>query len=135
MNDEFVIYDPDQALPRYIIHFRKTGSPNIAAMASLGSLAGQPFKLTKIQTSRIINMNDPYEAHFSRAAAIFHQVFVVFLFSINASWRQLNQKTFNKCVLGFTSFYVTNAQDKHHGTKKKEFKKRALFLPFSFIHI
>jgi hypothetical protein len=75
LNDEFVIYDPDQALPRYIIHFAKTGTPSqVSIPKSLGSLAGQKFKLTKVVASRTIDMNDPYGAHFSRASGIFYQV-------------------------------------------------------------
>ena len=96
LNDEFVIYDPDQALPRYIIHFAKTGTPSqVSIPKSLGSLAGQKFKLTKVVASRTIDMNDPYGAHFSRAAGIFHQVFKYCLLNLKCTDKGRRKSYFN----------------------------------------
>ena len=38
--DEFVIYDPDQAIPRYIIHYR-TGKNSLAAVINVKQLIQQ----------------------------------------------------------------------------------------------
>ena len=73
LNDEFVIYDPDQALPRYIIHFTSRGT--VSGPPPLKSaVAGQSFVDKKIQATRPIDLNCPFQASYSRAAAYFYQV-------------------------------------------------------------
>ena len=72
-NDEFVIYDPDQALPRYIIHFTNSGT--VSGPAPMRSVAaGQSFVVKKIQATRTQDMNCPLEACYARAASHFQQV-------------------------------------------------------------
>ncbi|XP_028413034.1 NFX1-type zinc finger-containing protein 1-like [Dendronephthya gigantea] len=73
-NDEFVIFDPDQALPQYIIHFSTTGK---SVPPSPTPLTTQPFLRKKMQPSRAVNFTDPFqiyyniaESHFRRMAAM-----------------------------------------------------------------
>jgi hypothetical protein len=73
LNDEFVIYDPDQAIPRYIIHF--TNSRTVSGPAPLRSVvAGQPFVVREMQAARVIDTTCPFEACYARASGYFHQV-------------------------------------------------------------
>ena len=74
MNDEFVIFDPDQALPKYIIHYQVTSSQTVRPQ-SLAQLANQKFKVTTIEaTKRVVDLNDPYKPHFDNALAMFYKV-------------------------------------------------------------
>ncbi len=52
-NDEFVVFDPHQALPRYIIHYRVTGVSFAASSFSpLSSLTTKTFDIKTVQPSR-----------------------------------------------------------------------------------
>ena len=69
-NDEFVIFDPDQALPQYIIHFSDSTVPSPSAYTP------QPFAVTKMKASRTVDFTNPFElfanlaeCHFRRMAA------------------------------------------------------------------
>ncbi|XP_046848079.1 uncharacterized protein LOC124441657 [Xenia sp. Carnegie-2017] len=58
MNDEFVIFDPDQALPQYIVHYSISKdvlppSPSIHTTES--------FSIKKMYPSREVNFQDPFE--------------------------------------------------------------------------
>ena len=67
-NDEFVIFDPDQALPQYIIHFSDSNNP-------LPPFPKPPttssFSVRKMKASRTVNFHDPYEMYYSFAEAHF----------------------------------------------------------------
>jgi hypothetical protein len=73
INDEFVIFDPDQALPQYIIHFSST---NNVVPPSPKLLTPLPFLTQNMKASRSVNFQDPFamyynwaESHFRRMAA------------------------------------------------------------------
>ena len=73
MNDEFVIFDPDQALPQYIIHFSDT--KNVLPPPPTAP-PNQTFFVKNIQPTRTVNFQDPFEmqycyaeSHFRRMAA------------------------------------------------------------------
>ena len=56
-NDEFVIFDPDQALPQYIIHFSDLPpSPSV--------LTNKPITVTKMKASRTVDFQNPYEMYY-----------------------------------------------------------------------
>ena len=73
INDEFVIFDPDQALPQYIIHFsdsKKLVPPSPSVHSQ------QSFTVKNMKASRLVNFQDPFEmfynfaeCHFRRMAA------------------------------------------------------------------
>ncbi|XP_048576294.1 uncharacterized protein LOC5506123 [Nematostella vectensis] len=64
MNDEFVIFDPAQALPQYIVHYSTTGLPPPQQLAA----AGQPFIKKNMKPSRTVDPNDPFENFYNLAA-------------------------------------------------------------------
>ena len=73
-NDEFVIFDPDQALPQYIIHFSDS---NTVLPPSPSVHTQQPITVQKMKATRTVNFQDPFEmfynfaeSHFRRMAAI-----------------------------------------------------------------
>ena len=73
INDEFVIFDPDQALPQYIIHFSST---NNFVPPSPTSLTTHSYFKKNMTASRTVNFQDPFEmfynfaeSHFRRMAA------------------------------------------------------------------
>ena len=72
-NDEFVIFDPDQALPRYIIHYKVKFSQKVI-LQSLGALTDHSFRITSIHPSRFTDFDDPYKPHLDNATAIFFKV-------------------------------------------------------------
>ena len=87
-NDEFVIFDPDQALPKYIIHYRVSGYQAGPNLAPLRTLSSQGFQVHTVKASRNVDMNDPFRAHYDRAVVKFYEVslysnVVHFYFSIN----------------------------------------------------
>jgi len=69
-NDEFIVYDPRQALPSYIIHFVKGSVNNL--MTKLPSSSS--FKVTNVKPKRTMNETDPYEAQFMIAESRFHRL-------------------------------------------------------------
>ena len=85
MNDEFVIFNPHQALPRYIIRFQNTGGHHGLATSaaittpaptplSLKLLGGPSFHRIQVLASRIVDPNDLKQGHFDRAVTKFFQV-------------------------------------------------------------
>jgi hypothetical protein len=74
LNDEFVIFDPDQAFPKYIIHYTRSGVPSGYTFANTPSATALPFKVTTIEASRVISLDDPNEPHRLRASEHFYQV-------------------------------------------------------------
>ena len=69
-NDEFVIFNPDQALPQYIIHFSSGGlAPPLHGLLP----ANKTFSKTNVVASRTVDFSDPFgiyyriaESHFMR---------------------------------------------------------------------
>ena len=70
-NDEFVIFDPDQALPRYIIHFSST---HTVLPPSPKTLTKQPFLKQNVKASRAVNFQDPFEMFYSFAESHFRRM-------------------------------------------------------------
>ena len=69
-NDEFVVYNPKQALPAYIIHFVKHAYQVQTKLPALGS----GFKKTKRMPKRTMEMSDPYDVHYSIAESRFYRL-------------------------------------------------------------
>ena len=72
-NDEFVIFDPDQALPKYIIHYKVSSGLSTSSLVSPGSLSAQGVQVHTVMASRNVDMNDPLKVHYDRAFAKFHE--------------------------------------------------------------
>ncbi len=70
-NDEFVIFDPDQALPQYVIHF---SDPNNPLPPFPRPTTSKPFSVTKMKASRMVNFDDPYEMYYSFAESHFRRM-------------------------------------------------------------
>merc|ERR1719193_2474935 len=70
MNDEFIVYNPRQALPVYIIHLKKDGFKPVLQM----QLNGSAFKKTRVLPKRLLDENDPYQGHFTLAEATFYRL-------------------------------------------------------------
>ena len=69
-NDEFIIYDPGQALPSYNIHFIKGSVQSLAT--KLPSKAA--FNVTKVFARNSMDETDPYEAQFMFAESRFYRL-------------------------------------------------------------
>ena len=76
MNDEFIIFDPDQALPRYIIHYVRSSSTGALTIKPLKSLTTKSFYLKTIPvlSNRIVDLSDPYKPHCDYATSVFYKV-------------------------------------------------------------
>jgi hypothetical protein len=70
-NDEFVIFDPDQALPQYIIHFSSTNQ--IVAPSPTWLTHKNIFKKT-MTASRTVDFQDPYEIYYNFAESHFRRM-------------------------------------------------------------
>ena len=70
-NDEFIIFDPDQALPEYVIHFSDSNNPLPSFPKTPTST---PFAVTKMKASRMVNFHDPYEMYYSFAESHFRRM-------------------------------------------------------------
>ncbi|XP_028413718.1 NFX1-type zinc finger-containing protein 1-like [Dendronephthya gigantea] len=72
-NDEFVIFDPDQALPQYIIHFSDL---NTVLPPSPSNLAApqQPLTIRNMLPTRTVNFQDPFEMYYSFAESHFRRM-------------------------------------------------------------
>ena len=72
INDEFVVYDPRQALVTHIIHFVKSPATYLTLPATLGR--SKDFKITTMHANRSVNLDDPYEVQFAIAEARFYRL-------------------------------------------------------------
>ena len=70
-NDEFVIFNPDQALPRYIIHFKPS---NHVVPPSPKHLTHLSFFTKTMKASRQVNFQDPYEMFYNYAESHFRRM-------------------------------------------------------------
>ena len=70
-NDEFVVFDPDQALPQYIIHFSSTST---FLPPSPKALTTQSFLKQTVKASRAVNFQDPFEMYYSFAESHFRRM-------------------------------------------------------------
>ena len=70
-NDEFVIFDPDQALPQYIIHFSVSNS-RLPVFPKPPTSA--QFSVTNMKASRTVNFDDPYEMYYSFAESHYRRM-------------------------------------------------------------
>ena len=72
-NDEYVVFNPDQALPMYIIHYDYNKVPALQATPSLST---NKQKMTKIRVKPSRNQNpaDPQQANFMKVEAMFYRL-------------------------------------------------------------
>ena len=70
-NDEFVIFDPAQALPQYIIHFSST---NNFVPPSPKALTTQNFFKQNMKATRTVNFQDPFEMYYHFAESHFRRM-------------------------------------------------------------
>ena len=109
MNDEFVIFDPDQALPQYIIHFSST---NNFVPPSPTSLTTQPFFTKPMKASRAVNFQDPFEMYYNFAESHFRRM---------AAKSHLQQVTISSIDIVINK----DLEDKFEATKQK-FKSQGI---------
>ena len=69
--DEFVIFDPDQALPAYIIHF--SDSNKLVPPSALVH-TNQSFTVENREASRSVNFDDPFEMYYNFAESHFRRM-------------------------------------------------------------
>ena len=70
-NDEFIIFNPDQALPLYIIHF----TPSTKVIPPLPTqLTDRLFFKKTTKASRDVNFQDPYEMYYNYAESHFRRM-------------------------------------------------------------
>ena len=77
MNDEFIVYDPNQVLPQFIIHFGSDNNETINALMRKTDLqvSAQPFsRKSVIPSKRAINSDDPFELECMVVEAFFDKV-------------------------------------------------------------
>ncbi|XP_046847639.1 uncharacterized protein LOC124441242 [Xenia sp. Carnegie-2017] len=103
MNDEFVIFDPDQALPQYIVHYSISKdvlppSPSI--------LTTESFRIKKMHPSREVNFQDPFEMYYHFAESHFRRM------SANSSLQNVN-------ITAIDIVVNKDLEEKFEETKKK----------------
>ena len=78
MNDEFIIFDPDQALPRYIIHYVLSSNTGALTIKPLNSLTTKSFfiKTVPVLSNRVVDLSDPFKPHCDNATSMFYKVTV-----------------------------------------------------------
>ena len=69
-NDEFVIFDPDQALPQYIIHFSNAVTPPSPATLKIQ----QTFIVKNMKPLRTVDIQDPFQMYYSWADSHFRRM-------------------------------------------------------------
>ncbi|XP_046848885.1 NFX1-type zinc finger-containing protein 1-like [Xenia sp. Carnegie-2017] len=123
INDEFVIFDPDQALPQYIVQF--SNSKNVLP-PSPSIYTTESFSKKRMYPSREKNFQDPFEMHYHFAESHFRRM------SANSSLKNvnitaidivINKDLENKFEATKTKFRDEGIPDKeilaYHGTDKK----------------
>ena len=69
-NDEFVIFDPYQALPQYIIHFSDAMTPPSPSTLKIQ----QTFTVKKMVPLRSVDIQDPFQMYYSWADSHFRRM-------------------------------------------------------------
>ena len=105
--DEYVVYNPNQALPRYIISYKKHNA--LSPIALPGSLA-PPTKMTKhlLKATRSVDVNNPFDMHYRLAESQF--------------LRLMNETKSNRKIKSIT-YYSNPVLKKKFNDKADAFKK------------
>lgn len=82
LNDEFVVFDPRQAVVQYVIHYSSSplssslaGLPGASALtATTTTSLGQSFRKVRLTPGRTINLNDALENTYRFAEGHFHRM-------------------------------------------------------------
>ena len=69
-NDEFVIFDPDQALPQYIIHFSNADVPPSPSTLEIQ----EAFVVKRMTPLRTVDIKDPFQMYYSWADSHFRRM-------------------------------------------------------------
>ena len=65
ISDEFIVFDPKQVLPQYIIHFGMSQNSNISKnLKSMKPPPGQGFSKKNVKPSRTVDDSDPFDIEF-----------------------------------------------------------------------
>jgi len=94
LNDEFVVYSPDQALPRYIVHYdtiQYREAPCTAQLEQAAIASGTDFIKHTLVRKKDAQPGDPFDFHFSIAESQF---------------RRLMQKVGLQYVIGSVDYYI-----------------------------
>ena len=125
-NDEFVIFNPDQALPQYIIHFSKSVQPPSPSTLKIK----QRFVVKNMVPLRTVDIQDPFqmyyswaESHFRRMAAASKPALSPQQATISSIDIVINKDLEDKFEATKKSFNSQGIPDKeilaYHGTEKK----------------
>ena len=106
--DEFVVFSPDQALPRYIIHYKIQNSMVVAKTAAIPPPSAG-YACHKLKQSRSVNTSDPLETHYRIAESQFLR-----LMNITGKKRKIIS----------IHYHQNSALETSFKKKKMEFKKK-----------
>ena len=109
--DEFVVFNPDQAIPRYIIHYAKEKLKTIEQVDDLQkkAIASGETKKYVIRPNREVNLRDPLEVHYRIAESQFLRL-------IHHSGR--------KKTITSVDYYINPRRISKFRKKKEELKKK-----------
>ena len=127
--DEFVIYNPDQAFPKYIIHYQKSGLPLESPNMMLTFQGGFQTARQEVLPSRTLKPGDPLDTHYRIAESQFLRLLKKLGNNQNIDVKKVEifmhpvlQQKFNRKMAEFTNKYGasdTKSQFLYlfHGTK------------------
>ncbi len=77
INDEFVVFDPRQAIVQYVIHYStEAGLPSAKMGQLIQANPGQAFRKIRMTPDRTVNLKDPMEAAYRFAEGHFYRMSV-----------------------------------------------------------
>ena len=128
-NDEYVVFDPRQAIVRYIIEFAMANvsdRSNAKSLAALAETSNKKFLLKNVKSSRKFDMNDPYDSHYRNAESHYLRMAKRLgnrqkeIESIDIVYNEDLQKLFNKKKIEFKKSDIKDDEVlAFHGTKKE----------------
>lgn len=76
LNDEFVVFDPRQAVVQYVIHYSSSAAvlPSGRINQLTRANCGQPFTKVRMTPGRAVKLNDPMDATYRFAEGHFHRM-------------------------------------------------------------
>ncbi|XP_013775656.1 uncharacterized protein LOC106460493 [Limulus polyphemus] len=111
LNDEYVIYNPNQALPKYIILY-ETVDPKFSTLTGcLERAAKTDIEHHNIKPKRNIDFNDPLDIHFRIAESQFLRLLI-------------NYTDINKYKILSVDYYITRSLVQAFNQEKKNMQKK-----------
>ena len=131
-NDEFVIFDPRQAIVRYIVSYSMDNAmekTNCLSLAKISAAMNQPFIKRNVKSSRTFDMENPYDSHYRNAECHFLRMLRNVANRVNRQIESIDivynsslQKKFDKKKVEFFKKYKGKVESNEvlafHGTRK-----------------